>query len=474
MIQAGMRQLAALGALVLTSAPARAQVCEGARPTQSGAPQGSYGAAPVDHYDSASGRARVHYARSGPHAPPAAASLEPDVPDAVVVAAQAADDALAKFDELGYLAPLSDQASPCSANGDSEAVDIYLMNFSAADGQAVVDHCQEGTPTRCAGFVLVENDFKSGGYADTAEGLRTVVPHELFHLVQHAYDVDVEPWWAEGSAQWAAKQVYPELRDLERFLPAYFDNPWRPLNVPPSGPITDFLYATAIWPVYLSERFDPAIVREVFEQFAQSRDGAFPATQQVLAARGSSLEQEFLAFAAANAATAERAPAEGGYQHAADYPLLELTPFTLSAGNELMEVASGLGAFYYSVSTPTPVGLELEQGDVKRVEAMLLPVVDGQAQVANSRPLQGSFRGDGIIVVAGQSLARVDAPFTLRVTSVKPNLPGEGDDDEQPDSSGCALSRKPGAHSKLGPGLAIAAMLGLGASIRRRRQRKDA
>ena len=473
MIQAGMRQVAALAALSLTSSLARAQACESLRPTESGAAQGNYGSAEVKSHDSASGRARVHYAASGPHAPPAAASLESGVPDAVVVAARAADDAFAKFDELGYRAPLSDADSPCGSNGDSDAVDIYLLNFTAADGQAVLDHCQEGTPKRCAGFILIDNDFRSGGYADTAEGVRTVVPHELFHLVQNAYDVEVEQWWSEGSAQWAAKQVYPELRDLERFLPAYFDNPWRPLNVPPSGPITNFLYATAIWPVFLSERFDDDVVREVLEQLTGDRDGVFPATQQVLSARGSTLEREFLTFAAQNAATGVRAPDEGGYLHAADYPLLELTPFTPTVGSALNEIASGLGAFYYSVSSTTPVGLSLEQSDEKRVDALLLPVVDGMVDLARGRPVEGMFEGKGIVVVAGQSLARVDAPFTLRATSVKPDRPAVGDD-IGPDSSGCALGPRPSNASNLGSALAIAAMLGLRASARRRRSRKDA
>lgn len=472
MIQAGMRQVAALAALALTSSLARAQVCENARPTEPGAAQGSYGSAEVASHDSASGRARVHYAASGPHAPPTAATLESGVPDAVVVAAQAADDAFVKFDELGYRAPLSDADSPCSSNGDGDAVDIYLLNFTAADGQAVLDHCQEGTPKRCAGFILVDNDFRSGGYADTAEGLRTVVPHELFHLIQNAYDVDVEPWWSEGSAQWAAKQVYPELGDLERFLPAYFDNPWRPLNVPPSGPISNFLYATAIWPVFLSERFDDDVVREVFEQFAGVSGEELPATQQVLSARGSTLEREFLTFAAQNAATGVRAPDEGGYQHAADYPLVELTPFTATAGSALNEVGAGLGAFYYSLSATTPIELSLEQGDVKRVEALLLPVVDGKVDLAHSRPVAGAFEGDGIIVVAGQSLARVDAPFTLRAAAVTADPP-EMDAEAEPESSGCALGPRSARSSNLGPALAIAAMLGFRARARRR-SRKDA
>jgi hypothetical protein len=442
--------LSVLAGTSLSSA-ARAQSCESARPTEPGATQGlSYGSAELSYYDSASGRARVHFALAGTHAPPAASTLEAGVPDAVVVAAQAADDALDVYAELGYRAPLGDADSPCSSNGDSDAIDIYLIQFAAADGQASLDHCAGDAPRRCAGFVLVENDFRGGGYRDTAEGLRTVVPHELFHLVQDSYDADVERWWAEGSAQWAAKQVYPELRDLERFLPGYFDNPWRPLNVPPSGVITDFLYATAIWPVFLHERYDASVVREVYESLGQDSESVLGVTDRVLAARGSSLAQEFLQFAVYNAATGSRAPDSGGYQQAALYPELGLTALTQSRGELAGDVASGLGAFYYSVTAgvPSQLALEAEPG---RVAAMLAPVTDGKVQVADAQPLPAVLNGEAVVIVAGQSLERTDAPFELL------GQPPSGSGDGVGKSSGCSTSRP--SHANAGAGSVLLAFV---------------
>lgn len=471
MTHVGLGQLAVCGALILSSTAARAQQCLSARPTDPGGAAGlGYGSAEVSHYDSASARARVHYALSGTHAPPAGSTLELGVPDAVVVAARAADDAFAKYEALGYAPPSSDGDSPCASNGDSDAVDIYLLHFAAADGQAVSDHCDDGLPKRCAGFVLVENDFRSGGYADTAEGLRTVVPHELFHLVQNAYDADVERWWAEGSAQWAAKQVYPELADLERFLPAYFENPWRPLNVPPSGPITDFLYATAIWPVFLSERFGPDIVREIHERFADDPAGVLEATAGVLQLHDSSLPDEYLRFAAYNSATADRAPDSGGYEHAADYPLVDLTPVVFEPAGEIDGTAAGLNAFYYAVSATSEVVLQLDQPSPK-VAGVLLPLVDGKVELSQQQALPATLHGGGIVVVAGQSLERTDAHFVLRAEQPGVNEP----DDGEPEASGCAFVR---ARSAGAPGsalaLAIASMLLFGARRRRHGSRKDA
>ena len=464
--------VALAGAGLLVAPLARGQVCEGGRPTDPGGSQGlAYGSAEAALFDSESGRARIHYALSGPHAPPATATLQGDVPDAVVAAAEAADQALSKYEELGYLAPLGDGDSPCGSNGDSDAVDVYIVNFASADGQAVYDHCEAGSPKRCAGFVLVENDYRGGAYADVAEGMRTVVPHELFHLVQNAYDADVERWWAEGSAQWAAKQVYPELQDLERFLPAFFESPWRPLDQPPAGVVSSFLYATAIWPVFLHERHDAELVREVFEGFSGDGASVFETTDAVLQARASSLAAEHLRFAAYNAATGERAPSAGGYAAGADYPAVELTPFLAEPGASVPDVAAGLGAFYYAAHSDTALVLTLD-GDPERVAAVLVPLVDGRAQLGDAAPLPAALEGDGVVIVAGQSLARTDAPFTLTASASQPPKTEGG-----PEESGCSLARgRPAAPANSGALLGfVVSLLGLvRARARRGARRKDA
>jgi hypothetical protein len=456
--------LAALTCALLARS-ARAQNCESTRPTDAGGTAGvSYGTAKVAFVDSPSGRARVHYALSGPSAPPAASTLQAGVPDAAVVAARAADEALDKYAALKFLPPLSDGDSPCASNGDSDAVDIYLINFAAADGQAVLDHCSAGKPKTCAGFVLVENDFRSGGYADTAEGLRTVVPHELFHLVQDAYAADVEHWWAEGSAQWAAKQVYPELHDLERFLPAYFDIPWQPLDVPPNGVITSFLYATAIWPVFLHERFDAAVVREVFEGF-DGTSGVLGATDQVLQARGSSLAGEFLQFAAYNSATGARAPDRGGYEHAADYPEVPFEALDTAKDPLVSDVTAGMGATYYSLSAAQPLQISLE-ADPSRLAALLVPIHDGKPSLEAAQPLPAQARGDAVIVLAGQSTLRTDAAFKLRATSST---------DAAPESSGCSVSGRLDTTESVSAfwlGMALSGLAALRARSRRRTVRK--
>jgi hypothetical protein len=414
---------------------ARAQSCESPRPTDAAGVNGvSYGSAKVATFDSASGRVRISYALSGPHAPPRASDPSPA---AVVAAANAADAALAKFDELGYRQIVSDGDSPCASNGGDDKVDVYLIDFPSADGQAVPDHCTSSTARSCAGFVMVENDFAGSGYADLTEGMNTVVPHELFHLVQNAYDAGVERWWAEGSAQWAAKQVHPELQDLERHLPAYFKQPWRPLDVPPSGVAGEFLYATAIWPVFLSEQFGHDFVRRVFEGLADGALSPLASTASLLEEEGTSLGAEFLSFAAYNAATGSRASSGVGYDHAADYPLVPFASLASERGTGVDEVSSGLGAFYYAVESSEPRRFTID-ADPTRVRALLVPLADGKLALDAALPLPAQVQGSAVVVVAGQSVAKTDAPFRLNVAAgaSEPNETGSEDL-----SSSCNVSR---------------------------------
>jgi hypothetical protein len=304
--------------------------------------------------------------------------------------------------------------------------------------------------------------------------MRTVVPHELFHLVQDAYDAGVERWWAEGSAQWAAKQVYPELQDLERFLPSYFEVPWRPLNVPPNGVISDFLYATAIWPVFLSERFDPGIVREVYEGFGPDPSDVLATTDVVLQARGSSLANEYLQFAAYNAATGTRAADDSGYADAARYPQVPITALTSREGALVSDVGSGLGAFYYSLDALMPTELSLE-ADATRTQALLIPFAGDELQLAAAEPLPTTLAGKGVVVVAGQTLSATDAPFTLWGRTPAPaegsSGASDGRDGDEPESSGCSLAI-PGSGRSFGGAAALFGAILLSRCRSRTRRRK--
>lgn len=209
-------------ALACSAKVARAGDC--VRPTD---PQGfagyRYDDATPAHFDTEN--VRVWYASSGKHSVRTASTRDDGVPDDVARVGAVTEDALARYAAMGYRPPVSDADPTCGSNGGDGRLDVYLVHFTAADGMTVAERCvpsNGGTP--CASFIFAEANF-AGRYATADEGIRTVLPHETFHAVQNAYDAELDRYWAEGTAQWAAKTLDPSLRDLERFL-----GPW------PGGP----------------------------------------------------------------------------------------------------------------------------------------------------------------------------------------------------------------------------------------------
>lgn len=397
--------------LLLAARATAGATCYALRPTEVGAER-SYAGAPATAFDTPEGNVRVWYALDGPHAPEGAGA-QPS-PAAAVAAGLAAEAALERFAALGFQLPLPDGPdSPCSDAGGDARLDIYLYDFGSADGTIVVDQCVEGGTERCAGFAVVENDFVGKGYASAAEGFQTVVPHELFHLVQFAYSATSEAWWAEGTAQWAAKQVFPVLHDLEEFLPAFFQRTDRPLDFPPVGAAASFSYGAAIWPVFLTERFEAPVVRSVFEALGESASGALDAADTTLQREGSSLEAAFAEFAVWNAATGPRA-GESGYASAASYPAVRLEELPVILPSKTAGALAGLSARYFHFPQGDRRHLAVS-GDTARLSARFVPLVVSRARVDEVSDLPLETSAAGILVLSGRARNHRDVSFTIRI-----------------------------------------------------------
>jgi hypothetical protein len=401
---------------------ARALPCLALRPTDVAA-DWSYAGAQATSIATAQGNVRVWFATEGPHAPLGVSSAEP--PEAALLAGAAAESALLRYDALGFRRPVSDGAgSPCADNGGDARLDIYLFDFkSSADGTVVRESCSEITPQTCAGFALVENDFASGSYANATEAYRTVVPHELFHLVQSAYALNDETWWAEGTAQWATKRLFPELTDLESFLPAFFKQPERPLDFPAGGAAASISYGAAIWPTFLSERFDPDVPRDVFEQLT---DSVLSATEAALADREASLADAFAEFARWNSATGARATSGNGYADAASYPQVVLEPLSEDVPSSLSGKLAGLSARYFSLAADGARRSVALKGNLQRVGAWFLPLAEGRPDLSAAEPLPFVFEGPGIVVVTGRATDHRDVAFSLDIDEAVAVGPSEG------------------------------------------------
>ena len=432
LLAAGAAILSVVGAARAASAAG----CQG-RPTDAAGFQGyTYGAEPVKSF--ASARVRVHYATTGVNSVDPTTTRGDSVPDAVALAADVGEKALAKYAEMGFKQPPPDTA--CTSNGGDDKLDVYLLAFSGADGSTTAESC---TGRSCSSFVLVEANFSGRGYPTAAEGIRTVVAHELFHSIQDGYDNEMDRFWAEGTAQWAMKQVYPELVDFERQLPAFFKDPTRSLDTQPSGVTAGFLYGSAVWPLFLTLRHGLDTVRLVMEQ---ELDGtkSLAATDGVLMGKGSSIAEDYPLFGAWNSATKTLA-GTGGYPDAAKYPGVKLAVLAEGATG----ITSGLSYYSYRATLDAPSQISVET-DQARNAAVGVPIVDGKPDLAKAVKLPADLEGDVLVVVGGITTKKTDAPFTIHLGPAGPSGASSGSDggtggggDGDGDSGGCTTAGAP-------------------------------
>lgn len=353
--------------------------------------------APETPQSLAGANVRVHYVTAGTHAASAG--------DAQFVS-DTAENALARYAEMGFAKPPSDESCGATNGGDGK-LDIYLVKFAGADGSTVKAAC---TGAKCSSFMMVEATFKGRGYPTTNEGFRTVVVHELFHAVQNAYDAEMEErFWQEGTAQWAMKSVNPELVDFDNQLPAFFADPKRSIDSSASGVSAGFLYGSAVWPLFLTLRHGPTTVREIFERQGNGED-AVPAIDAVLQARSTSLADEFPLFWAWNVGTKDRT-GTGGYPDAAKYPGVKTVGALAEGANG---ITSGLAAFAFIGDLDGKSKLTLET-DATRNAAVVVPLDGEKTQLDKAQKLPATAEGRVLVVVTGITAKKTDAPFTVRV-----------------------------------------------------------
>jgi MYXO-CTERM domain-containing protein len=467
---AALFALCAFAGVTAYAGRAAAEDCSTRRPTDAGGFAGyAYGASEVKSY--ATAHIRVWYTIDGANAVRPQSTRADLVPDDVAVAGDTTEAAYGKYLEMGFRAPLGDGGHPaCVTNGGDDKIDVYLLRFQSADGQTVHEQCKPGAVSTCPTFIMAEArlDQRYGSYA---EGVRTVLVHELFHSVQSAYNAEMDGFWLEGSAQWAAKTVSPEIGDLERLLPDFFKEVGRSIDSPPGGAAVGFLYGAAVWPVFLDEHFGKDAVRTMMEELGSRKETAMAAADLVLPKLGSSTGDAFPLFLAWNAATGSRA-GTGGYKNAAKYPKLVIGE--LPEGDKVDDLTAGFSYHMYHTQAAKPTEYTLDT-DPARNRGMLLPLTGGVADVARAKPLPATLEGEGIVIVTGVSAKKSDAAFTLRwqapnasSSSTSSSSGGSGDGS----SGGCSAAAG-SAGSASGTGAVLAAVALCVLAARRRKARHD-
>lgn len=273
----------------------------------------------VETLDTVGGAFRLHFTRKGPDAVPAGDVNGDGFPDYVQELGETYEKVLTFYQKLGFAKPMSDEGG-----GGDNRFDVYLLDFAGkGDGNYVSESC---LGEACAGYMVQENDFAGYGYPTTAYANAILSSHEFFHAVQAGYDVKQSSILSEGTAVWATEQYDSSLYDFENFLPGYLQHPDRSLDKPMIGPVDAFSYGSALFFQYLSERYGPQAILQLWKDCKNGAHGvANPNWFSALAALcerefASSFAEEFSTFAMWNLRTAVYADPAVSYAKGASYP----------------------------------------------------------------------------------------------------------------------------------------------------------
>lgn len=403
--------------LIVVAALLAPGVAAAARPTLSG---------PAQTYGVTGGVVLVHYTTSGVDAVPAADTDGTGVSDFVENCASVAEDAMARYAATGFRAPVSD--GTLADNGGDGRTDIYLQNLQAADGNTSTEGC---TGSTCIAYAVVENDYAGFGYPSQLEGIRSVVPHELFHVVQYAYSNAQPAQWNEGSAVWATELVGEDQNsDFERFLDSFLTKTFRPFERDAGGFGDLYVYGASLWPYFLEKYAGVATVVEIFD--ATATMPFLDAADSVVA---DGLDPTFAEFTRWNLFTGERA-AGGLYPAEADtWPEVPLEPALTATDAEVTTTVAieGLSARYLPLGLG-PTGtwrVTVEQGS----RTLRAWVVARDGAIADGVELEGdgdltadlppTASGDQILVVTGLSPGTLATQITVRLAPAT-DEPGDG------------------------------------------------
>lgn len=177
---------------------------------------------------------------------------------------------------LGYNEPLTD-----FDRGGDDRYDVYVVNLGAGFyGFTVPEDVIEGY--RANSFIEIENDFAGSRFAENPfDGMHITAAHEFFHAVQFAYDAfefdydnindpnTYRPWWFEASSTWMEDIIYDDVNDYLEYLPFFYGYPWMGLgsfSYNYGNPRAYHPYASCVWPIYLTERFDLDVMRQIWEE----------------------------------------------------------------------------------------------------------------------------------------------------------------------------------------------------------------
>lgn len=367
----------------------------------------------VDSFASTGGHVRVWWAKSGPDAPLATDANNDGVPDLVAAIAEVSDEVITELEDQGWRLPPKDVGAGFNDgdDGGDDRFDVYLKDMRAGDGQYIRERC---FASGCAGYIVIENDFRGSSYASLEEAAKVLVSHEYFHAVQTAYQVDLEGWLSEGMATWHEESFYPEQSDFEHLANLYFKEHTRSLHDRNRGPSDAFQYGTSLFFYSVSLKHGPSAIERMLAEL-KTGEAQVLGVSRALDALGTSLEDELARFAVYNAFTGSRAAEQHTYPQAARFDEVALsalgTRSTFNWDVELDAMATRYAIFDSKVDVTVDWRAVREDGQP-------LPTLS----VVSLRTYPQT--GEVVRVAPGQParLVAADAPYILVVSNADPKL----------------------------------------------------
>lgn len=232
-------------------------------------------------YVTPGGTFAVHYDTSGPHSPDLSSTQVEGTPDWVIDVAAALDSVRALLLDLSYLPALPD--------GDG-IYDVYLQEYGGTFySETFLETPADGG--KWVTYMVMDNDFADENYfTHGIDAARVTVAHEYFHAVHLAYAWRAgEVFFYELSATWFEEVAFPDVNDWVFWYPRFGEDP-------AAGLADTDGYSVAIFGHYLTQTYQPAIMRLTWERFMSM--GALAALEAEVASYGSSLTVVWIDFVA--------------------------------------------------------------------------------------------------------------------------------------------------------------------------------
>lgn len=250
-------------------------------------------------FNSPSGRFRIHYTTTGTDAVPSLTWVQ--------TVAKTFDDVAVSYINRGWnLAPTTNGAP----------YDIYLLDLAPQKNYGVTTSDQPAPstsyPNAFTSWMELDNNFTDSIYKPAIytplQSLQIAAAHEYHHAIQYGYNYYFETWYAEATSAWMEDELYDGINQLYSYIPAWFSNSIRPLDlaVRYDAVASGAGYGRWIFNRYLAEKHTPAMIRGAWEKVSglnSPGSGAdipmIPVLNALLssATYNSSLDTDFFGFA---------------------------------------------------------------------------------------------------------------------------------------------------------------------------------